>query len=238
MKPPISLGEKALTMVGYYDAGEPAEPLRDSGPATALATPPTGSQTLLVRGPRPRRRTAWLVGIAVPALTLVTRASGISTAVRPAPVSPVATTSPTRPPSTRLVRVYPRVGGIVTRVAVEEGQPIRAGSVLVTLDMSDLERQLEVRTAELEACEAELRLARRAAGKARAAAISTAEARLEDAQVAHEAASARIHHASIVAPFDGWVVARLVHPGEAVAPSTRGQPAETNQPPLLILASR
>jgi RND family efflux transporter MFP subunit len=113
-----------------------------------------------------------------------------------------------------------KVGGLLARVEVREGQVVRRGQVLAALDATEL-------AAGVRAAEEGLGKARRDA--ARAAELAAAEAAprsaAEDARTAEAVAEAalaaarfNLRHAALVAPDDGWVERRTAEPGEVVAP--------------------
>jgi RND family efflux transporter MFP subunit len=113
-----------------------------------------------------------------------------------------------------------KVGGLIASVEVHEGEAVRRGQVLATLDPTEL--AAGVRQAS-EALEKARRDARRmsqlaesdVAPRSAADDTRTAEA-LAEAQLA--AAAFNLRHATLTAPDDGWVDRRLAEPGEVVAP--------------------
>lgn len=119
----------------------------------------------------------------------------------------------------RLARVPAEVAGVVREVAVEPGQAVRTGQVLARLDDTRARLAWEAARARAEETrrllvEAErLRASRVVAESALEAA--RAEARLQAALLA-EAEDLVSRHV-VRAPFDGFVNARLVEVGEAVA---------------------
>jgi RND family efflux transporter MFP subunit len=137
------------------------------------------------------------------------------------------------------------VGGRVATVAVEIGEPFQTGETLATLDEATLRFTLEERRSALAEAEAELTEAeadhRRTSylaerGVVAAAALDDARAALDTAKSRASAARARLARArrdlsdaTLVAPYDGTVAARLVEPSERVSPG---------QPVLEIVGSR
>jgi membrane fusion protein, multidrug efflux system len=113
-----------------------------------------------------------------------------------------------------------KVGGLVATVEVHEGQAVRRGQVLATLDVTELA--------------AGARQAREAAAKARrdaerlaflAGADAAPRTAADDgrtaaavAEASRAAAEFNLRQAVLVAPDDGWIDRRLVEPGEVVAP--------------------
>ena len=116
-----------------------------------------------------------------------------------------------------------KVGGVVARVAVEEGDTVRRGTVLAELDRTEIEATV-ARVAQAEA--------KAARDRERTKALYTDDVatleQLEDATTALEVARADLaaarfnaRYARIEAPADGFVVRRNADPSEVVA---AGQP--------------
>ncbi|MFN8579926.1 MAG: efflux RND transporter periplasmic adaptor subunit [Gemmatimonadaceae bacterium] len=113
-----------------------------------------------------------------------------------------------------------KIGGIVARVLVDDGTPVRRGQVLALLDQREIEALVGKATAGAEK-------ARRDAARAERLfrdSVATL-AQLQDAQTGRDAAeadlrAARVNHeyATIVAPADGIVLARQVNAGQLVGP--------------------
>lgn len=121
--------------------------------------------------------------------------------------------------SNETVMIRPEVPGRVARIAFAEGQPVKAGEVLVALDDS-------IPRAELADAEAKEALAKanatraqelygKGAGSARARDEATAT--LLTARAAVELARARLEKHTLTAPFDGIAGLRQVSPGDYVA---------------------
>lgn len=121
----------------------------------------------------------------------------------------------------------------VTAVNVDEGEGVDAGDVLLTLDARTLDSDLAQANAGLNEAEAGAVLARSnlARGEQLAggqyisaasldelrAARTQAEARVGTARAARDAAQLRRDFATLRAPADGIISARLVQPGQVVA---------------------
>jgi RND family efflux transporter MFP subunit len=121
----------------------------------------------------------------------------------------------------------------VTSVNVDEGEEVDEGDVLLTLDARTLESDLAQAQAALSEAEAGAALARSnlARGEQLAggqyisasaldelrAARTQAEARVGTARAARDAAQLRRDFATLRAPADGIISARLVQPGQVVA---------------------
>ncbi len=115
------------------------------------------------------------------------------------------------------------VPGRVTRVLVQEGDPVQAGALLSTQDEDDL--ALALRAAEAQAVQAkadhdraETLLAKRSITKQ---AAQQAETMWQTADSQAGMARVRLKKARITAPFAGQVARRLVQPGDVINP---GQP--------------
>lgn len=122
-----------------------------------------------------------------------------------------------------------KVGGVVARIAVDEGDHVQKGQVLARLDPREIDAH--VSEAESARAKAERDLAR--ARQLNKDDVVTREV-LENATTAAEvaragAAAARFNRrfSEIVAPQGGVVLARLVEPGEVVGPGT----------PILVVGS-
>ncbi len=130
------------------------------------------------------------------------------------------------------VTVRARVDGQVQAVPFVEGQHVRHGDVLVRLDPADFDarlRQAEANLARDRAQQAKARadVERYVALKAKGfvsdtavedmrTALATAEATLKADQAATDLARLQVGYATVPAPFDGIVGARLAYPGTAV----------------------
>ena len=113
-----------------------------------------------------------------------------------------------------------KIGGILARIAAEEGQPVRRGQVLATLDPAEIDAQ--VRKAEQGAAKGERDLAR--ARTLYRDSVATLE-QLQDATTGAEVARADLaaarfnrRYAAIVAPADGIILRRRAEAGEMVQP--------------------
>jgi multidrug efflux system membrane fusion protein len=154
--------------------------------------------------------------------------------VRTAPVQKVVVARPiaatgTFGPKDEIALSF-KIGGIVAQVAVDAGARVRAGQLLASLELQEIDAALaKARTA---AAKADRDLAR--AQRLYADSVATL-AQLQDAETAATLAHADLDaaafnraHAVIVAPTDGIILRRSVEPGENVGPGT----------PALVLGSR
>ncbi|MBI5169097.1 MAG: efflux RND transporter periplasmic adaptor subunit [Candidatus Eisenbacteria bacterium] len=115
-----------------------------------------------------------------------------------------------------------KIGGVVARVDAEDGQVVRAGARLATLELTEIGALVDKAKVGLEKAERDLARAR----ALHADSVVTREM-LETAQSARDAAAAdfasarfNARYASVVAPSDGVVLRRLAEPGATVAPGT------------------
>lgn len=122
-----------------------------------------------------------------------------------------------------------KTGGIVARIAADEGQTVRRGQLLATLDPAEIDAQ--VRRAEQGAARAERDMAR--ARTLYRDSVATLE-QLQNASTGAEMARADLsaarfnrRYAAIVAPVDGTILRRHAEAGELVQPGA----------PVLVLGS-
>jgi RND family efflux transporter MFP subunit len=144
--------------------------------------------------------------------------------VRTAPVSdttlarPVIATGTVAPD--KEIALGFKIGGVIARIGVDEGDRVRAGQTLASLDLREIDAGL---------AKARSGAAKAARDLARAQRLYTDSvvtlAQLQDAQTGDEvarsdveAASVNRRYAVIVAPGDGVVLRRTAEPGENVAP--------------------
>lgn len=132
------------------------------------------------------------------------------------------------------------VNGRVTRVAVQEGDKVSAGSLLSAQDEDELLLAVQAAEAQLAQAEAQAQQARRDNDRAQMLlekrsvtkqSAQLAETNFNAAQALAEAArsnlglaKSRLRKSRITSPFAGEVAQRLVQPGEVLSP---GQPAFT-----------
>ena len=137
------------------------------------------------------------------------------------------------------VKVSALVGGRVIRVAVAEGDSVREGQVVATLDPGPVEDQRREATAAVQQARAALENAQAnlkrnqqlfekgiAAGKEVEDAkkeLATAEAGLEQTTAAFDTAQRQVGRAEVRSPISGQVVKRMVSGGEQVD-GTAAQP--------------
>ncbi|QJD79447.1 efflux RND transporter periplasmic adaptor subunit [Spirosoma rhododendri] len=153
--------------------------------------------------------------------------AAVSTVVRAEPIVASGLVS-----SAQEARLSFKVGGIISRLYVEEGQPVRRGQLLATLDLTEINAQ--VSQAQLASEKAE-----RDFGRVRKLYADTA-ATLEQLQNATTGTSAarqnltiaqfNRNHAEIRATVDGTVTQKLVNAGEFVAPGASVYQLSSSRP--------
>ncbi len=232
---------------------------------TAFAPHPafTPSSDEVAARPRPRRRVLKVALVVLALLTLLAIAgraavsltasrSGVATHDIATPrkgdvklaVREVGSIEPLRK-----TEIKAKVSGQVAKIAVDVGDRVKAGDVLIDLDPVDVKRDVAVGTAQLGVTYAELRSAERLlATKQRmvAAGVTPRGDLLPlEAEVARLSAVARVGAADLAqrrdrlgymrirSPIDGVVLVRNVQPGELV---TQGTASIFDGRPLLVVA--
>ncbi len=122
----------------------------------------------------------------------------------------------------RAVTVGAELPGTVREVDFESGAAVKRGQVLIRLDTSTEQAQLEASEAEATLARINLDRARslRQAGSNTPADLDAAEARAKQAEAAVASLRATIAKKTIRAPFDGRVAIRQVELGQVVSPGT------------------
>lgn len=122
-----------------------------------------------------------------------------------------------------------KVGGVVSRVLVDEGQSVRAGQLLASLDLGEIDPAVSRARSAAEKADRDLVRARRLYADS----VATLE-QVQNAQTARDVAGADLEsarfnrrHAVIVAPSAGVILRRQAEPGELVQPGA----------PILVLGS-
>ncbi len=136
----------------------------------------------------------------------------------------------------RQVQVGSEAGGLITRLHVEENQPLEQGDLIAELRSNDLQAQLAEARARIKELEAECELAEAQLERTRelhaTGTLSTEEqdrtqrdvavyhARLASAEATVQLLLAQIDKTRITAPIGGTVLQRFVDPGEVIQPGT------------------
>lgn len=201
-----------------------------------MAVPVPEASRPLASSPGPSRRARLPLAAALAAAALA--AAGCArTSASPAPspaeqAVPVRTAPVERGEVSRPVRAAGTIapkdtwslafksGGLVARVHVREGDAVRKGQVLATLDTTQLAAGARQAREGLAKAERDLERARalRAEDVIPRAAAEDAETGAAVAAAALEAVEFDLRNAVLVAPDHGWVDRRLAEPGEVVAP--------------------
>lgn len=119
------------------------------------------------------------------------------------------------------VNIVARTDGPVVELAAEEGMRVREGRLLLRIDETERQAQVEIAQVTLD----EARRAHDRAKAAREAAIISQEvydqalARLESAEAQLHGAEVLRGYTKVVAPFDGVIVERFVKLGQTVTPN-------------------
>lgn len=106
--------------------------------------------------------------------------------------------------------------GIVKSVEVKEGDRVRAGQPLITLDTTILEAKVAEAEAAVATAETQIRYLRRVGSSQEQ--LDSAQASVDRATALLESAKATLAQATLTAPMDGTVAALDVAPGEVVTP--------------------
>lgn len=144
-------------------------------------------------------------------------------------------TVPGRVVSKMRVNITPSIAGRITSVNVEEGDQVKTGDLLATLDDREAKSYLTRAKANLESAKEDVILAERSLKRLKQAFDKGAVARqlVEDAEVELRSANAResiaeeevrtaklsLENPRVVAPFSGTVTSRTIEVGQWVVPS-------------------
>lgn len=124
------------------------------------------------------------------------------------------------------VTLHAKVTGYIATLTVDKGDAVKAGQVLATLEVPELQADIAKGRAEVKAAEIEVKRLHEARAKSPdlilPQALDDAEAKLAIARAGLERSETLTQFASIKAPFDGIVTARFADPGAlATANTTR-----------------
>ena len=155
------------------------------------------------------------------------------TAVRQALAGSVVATGAVQP--VREVNLSPRQPGVVSSMAVDEGDQVKQGDVLVEMDGADLAIRIREKQAQLQDTRVQLDLSKAeleryeplaAAGAFSQRDLEQLASRYQASKVAVTAAEQRLQlllheqeQLAVRAPFDGLVMERFAEPGGYVTPS-------------------
>lgn len=112
--------------------------------------------------------------------------------------------------------------GVVRSVSVQEGDIIKKGDLLVTIDQRQVKAQLESALANAKVAAKEFRRYQQLLKDQSASQqeFDRAEARHREAKAAVSAARVSQKDAQVRAPYDGRVVAKMINPGDLASPGT------------------
>lgn len=112
-------------------------------------------------------------------------------------------------------QVASAIAGRVTTVTVAEGDEVKAGDVLVQLDATTLQLQVEQAVQGVRAAEAAVVNAKDSGTDAD---VTAAEARLEQARIVQKIAETQLGYAQVTAPHAGDIVAVTTNVGQNASP--------------------
>ena len=115
-----------------------------------------------------------------------------------------------------------KVGGVISQIRVDEGQAVRAGDTLATLDLSEIDAAVVRARSAAEKAERDLTRAQRlyADSVATLEQAQNAETGRDVARAELETATFNRRYAIIVAPASGVILKRTAEPGELVSVGT------------------
>lgn len=118
--------------------------------------------------------------------------------------------------------VSSKLMGVVRAVHVHEGEMVKQGDVLVTIDQRQVEARLQQAQANAAVASKEYQRYKRLLSEQSASQqeFDRAEARYREAQAAVDAAQVSRKDAIVRAPYDGRVVAKMIDPGDLASPGT------------------
>lgn len=112
-------------------------------------------------------------------------------------------------------QVASAMAGRVATVTVQEGDEVASGDVLVTLDATILQLQVDQAAQGVRVAEAAVTNARESGTDAD---VVAAEARLEQARILQRIAETQLNYAQVTAPHDGVIVAVVTNVGQNASP--------------------
>jgi len=131
-----------------------------------------------------------------------------------------------------------RIAGVLTRVAVEAGDSVRAGQVLATIDPAGVDARQQASSADLDKARRELDRARTlyAKGYVAKARLDDAESAVRSAGAAYSSAAFDRRWARLVSPASGVVLERKAQAGEVVQPGQAVVSVADLNSPLVLRA--
>jgi membrane fusion protein (multidrug efflux system) len=122
--------------------------------------------------------------------------------------------------------LHAKVTGYIATLTVDKGDAVKAGQVLATLEVPELQADIAQANAEVTAAQIEVKRLHEARTKSPdlvlPQAVDDAEAKLAIAKAGLERGETQIRFATLKAPFDGIITARFADPGSlATANNTK-----------------
>ncbi len=113
-----------------------------------------------------------------------------------------------------------RIAGVLTRVSVEAGDPVRAGQVLATIDPAAVDARQQAMSSDLDKARRDLERAKTlyAKGYVAKVRVDDAESAVRSANAAYSSAAFDRRWAQLVSPASGVVLERKAQAGEVVQP--------------------
>ncbi|GEP45732.1 efflux RND transporter periplasmic adaptor subunit [Brevifollis gellanilyticus] len=120
--------------------------------------------------------------------------------------------------------LYSKVTGYIASITVDKGDAVKAGQVLATLEVPELQADIAKAKAEATAAQVEVKRLHEARAKSPdlvlPQAVDDAEAKLAIAKASLERVETLIQFATLKAPFDGIITARHADPGSLATANT------------------
>jgi len=120
--------------------------------------------------------------------------------------------------------LHAKVTGYIATLTVDKGDAVKAGQVLATLEVPELQSDIAKSKAEVTAAQIEVKRLHEARAKSPdlilPQAVDDAEAKLAIAKAGLERSETQIQFATLKAPFDGIITARHADPGSLATANT------------------
>ena len=131
-----------------------------------------------------------------------------------------------------------RIAGVLTKVAVEAGDAVRAGQVLATLDPAGVDARQQASSADLDKARRDLERAKTlyAKGYVAKVRVDDAESAVRSATAAYSGAAFDRRWAQLISPASGVVLERRAQAGEVVQPGQAVVSVADLNSPLVLRA--